>query len=254
MSRGCSTLREAQPFDVYASRRVLEALRANSIFDILAPDLVARRELPLGRTATDRRRGRRPRARGRGFRGAGQDRALSRGRERRGISARERATRSGCASSRPRPATSFFYIPGCAAIDEPLAPSACSGAELVFFDGTLWHEDEMIEQGLMPKTGSRMGHINMSGPDGSIAAFAELERRAQDLRPHQQFQPGAGRELARARGGARRRAGRSARTAWGLRYERTDPSIRRRAMDARRIRGRDPRGRRRALSRQASVP
>jgi pyrroloquinoline quinone biosynthesis protein B len=33
----------------------------------------------------------------------------------------------------------------------------------------------MIEQGLMGKTGSRMGHVNMSGPDGSIAAFAKLD-------------------------------------------------------------------------------
>ena len=45
----------------------------------------------------------------------------------------------------------------------------------MFFDGTLWHENEMIEQGLMGKTGSRMGHLNMSGPDGSIAAFANLD-------------------------------------------------------------------------------
>ena len=44
----------------------------------------------------------------------------------------------------------------------------------MFFDGTLWHENEMIEQGLLGKTGSRMGHINMSGTDGSIAAFAPL--------------------------------------------------------------------------------
>ena len=44
----------------------------------------------------------------------------------------------------------------------------------MFFDGTLWHENEMIEQGLLGKTGTRMGHINMSGPDGSLAAFAPL--------------------------------------------------------------------------------
>ncbi len=32
----------------------------------------------------------------------------------------------------------------------------------------------MLEQGLMPKTGSRMGHINMSGEEGSIEAFSKL--------------------------------------------------------------------------------
>ena len=50
-------------------------------------------------------------------------------------------------------------------------------AALVFFDGTLWRDDEMIEQGLMPKTGSRMGHLNMSGADGSIAALADVDIR-----------------------------------------------------------------------------
>ena len=68
---------------------------------------------------------------------------------------------------------SFFYIPGCAKIDDDLA-ARIRGASLVFFDGTLWHENEMIEQGLLGKTGTRMGHINMSGPDGSIAALAPL--------------------------------------------------------------------------------
>jgi pyrroloquinoline quinone biosynthesis protein B len=32
----------------------------------------------------------------------------------------------------------------------------------------------MLDQGLLGKTGSRMGHINMSGDDGSMAAFAPL--------------------------------------------------------------------------------
>jgi pyrroloquinoline quinone biosynthesis protein B len=48
------------------------------------------------------------------------------------------------------------------------------GASLVFFDGTLFTDEEMIEQGLLGKTGARMGHISMSGPAGSIAAFSKL--------------------------------------------------------------------------------
>ena len=32
----------------------------------------------------------------------------------------------------------------------------------------------MIEQGLLDKTGARMGHISMSGAAGSIAAFSKL--------------------------------------------------------------------------------
>ena len=34
--------------------------------------------------------------------------------------------------------------------------------------------NEMIDQGLLGKTGTRMGHINLSGDDGSIAAFSRL--------------------------------------------------------------------------------
>jgi pyrroloquinoline quinone biosynthesis protein B len=48
------------------------------------------------------------------------------------------------------------------------------GADTVFFDGTLWTDDEMIRAGLGAKTGQRMGHMSMSGPDGSIAALAPL--------------------------------------------------------------------------------
>jgi pyrroloquinoline quinone biosynthesis protein B len=48
------------------------------------------------------------------------------------------------------------------------------GAELVFFDGTLWRDDEMIAEGSGSKTGRRMGHISASGAGGAIAAFAPL--------------------------------------------------------------------------------
>ena len=32
----------------------------------------------------------------------------------------------------------------------------------------------MIKQGLLNKTGKRMGHMSLSGPEGSIAAFSKL--------------------------------------------------------------------------------
>jgi len=66
-----------------------------------------------------------------------------------------------------------FYIPGCARLDDELR-DRLRGAPLVFFDGTLWRDDEMVQAGLGQKTGQRMGHISMSGPEGSIAAFAGL--------------------------------------------------------------------------------
>lgn len=66
-----------------------------------------------------------------------------------------------------------FYIPGCATVTDRLA-ARLRGADMVFFDGTLWRDDEMITMGLSQKTGRRMGHISMSGPDGSIAALRDL--------------------------------------------------------------------------------
>ncbi|HQU67917.1 MAG TPA: pyrroloquinoline quinone biosynthesis protein PqqB [Albidovulum sp.] len=66
-----------------------------------------------------------------------------------------------------------FYIPGCAALTGDLA-ARLDGAEAVFFDGTLWTDDEMLRLGLGTKTGARMGHMSMSGPEGSITAFAGL--------------------------------------------------------------------------------
>jgi pyrroloquinoline quinone biosynthesis protein B len=67
----------------------------------------------------------------------------------------------------------LFYIPGCAAMTPSLA-GRLRGADTVMFDGTLWRDDEMIRQGLGTKTGRRMGHMSLSGVDGTLAAFAEL--------------------------------------------------------------------------------
>jgi len=169
---GLLTLREAQPFAVYGSSRVLEVLSQNRIFNVLAPAYVERKELPLDAPTP--------------LRGAGTDLGLSV--EAFAVAGKialwlEDALKENFGSvegdtlglkvTETATGKAFFYIPGCASIDAHLA-ERLRGAALVFFDGTLWRENEMIEQGLLGKTGSRMGHINMSGPDGSIAAFAPL--------------------------------------------------------------------------------
>ena len=48
------------------------------------------------------------------------------------------------------------------------------GAAVLLFDGTLYTDDEMVKAGVGTKTGKRMGHISMSGPDGAIAALAQV--------------------------------------------------------------------------------
>jgi pyrroloquinoline quinone biosynthesis protein B len=52
--------------------------------------------------------------------------------------------------------------------------SRLKGAPLVFFDGTVWRDDELIAAGLATKTGRSMGHISMSGKTGAIAALEKL--------------------------------------------------------------------------------
>ena len=69
---------------------------------------------------------------------------------------------------------SFFYIPGCARLTPELL-ARVKGAPLLFFDGTLYTDDEMVALGLGQKTGQRMGHMSMSGADGSIVAFATAD-------------------------------------------------------------------------------
>ncbi len=67
-----------------------------------------------------------------------------------------------------------YFVPGCADVTDDLLAQV-SDADHLFFDGTLWDDDEMIRTGTGVKTGRRMGHIPVSGADGSIARLAVLE-------------------------------------------------------------------------------
>lgn len=67
----------------------------------------------------------------------------------------------------------IYYIPGCAVVRDDLK-ARISGADILYFDGTLFTDDEMIQSGTGIKTGRRMGHISMSGDDGSLKALADV--------------------------------------------------------------------------------
>jgi pyrroloquinoline quinone biosynthesis protein B len=170
---GLINLREAQPFTVYGTKRVLDIVKSNTVFQVLAEPLVPRVPLPLDKPVA--------------LKGADTDLGLtveafavpgkvalyledaSAGAD---FGTQEGDT-IGLKVTDPATKTSFFYVPGCATIDETLR-RRLKGASLVFFDGTLFTDDEMIEQGLLNKTGARMGHISMSGERGSIATFSQL--------------------------------------------------------------------------------
>jgi pyrroloquinoline quinone biosynthesis protein B len=163
---GLLSLREGLPFTLYASARVLEALAANSIFNVLAPQAVPRMALPLGQ-AIEMPGGLTVEA----YPVPGKV-ALYLEQAAPDLGTRE-GDSIGLQISDPATGAAFHDIPGCAAVDAALA-SRLAGAPLVLFDGTLYTDEEMIAQGLSDKTGRRMGHISMSGAQGSIAAFEAL--------------------------------------------------------------------------------
>ncbi|MCS0504231.1 pyrroloquinoline quinone biosynthesis protein PqqB [Ancylobacter mangrovi] len=167
---GLLSLREGQPFALMATPSVHGVLGANSAFDVLVEGIVERRavelgtsfELVAGVTATI-------------FPVAGKI-ALY-------LEAREEAEKGRLATDIEGEQTigvelkagdrRVLYIPGCAMVTPALA-ARMAGADAVLFDGTLWRDDEMIRAGLSAKTGHRMGHMSMSGPDGSMAALADI--------------------------------------------------------------------------------
>ncbi len=69
-----------------------------------------------------------------------------------------------------------IVAPACAEITADVL-AHFAGADLLFFDGTLFTDDEMIRAGLGHKTGRRMGHVSVSGPAGSLAALAGFPGR-----------------------------------------------------------------------------
>src|SRR5262249_59277189 len=70
----------------------------------------------------------------------------------------------------------MVYIPGAAAVTAAMT-QRIKGADVVFFDGTLFRDDEMITNGTGAKTRRRMGHMTIDGQGGSLAALECLAAR-----------------------------------------------------------------------------
>ncbi len=67
------------------------------------------------------------------------------------------------------------YVPGLARLDGAvLARFATS--DLVLVDGTFWREDELVAPGISARSARDMGHVPLSGADGTLAALAGIER------------------------------------------------------------------------------
>ncbi len=173
---GLLSLRERQPFAIYATPEVLAVLEANSIFNVLDRTIVPRRELPVGDEfeLSD--------ADGRGL-GVRIESFVVPGKV---ALYMEDASRPDADFSSDKGDTigvciaggnggkAVFYIPGCARIDKALR-ERLTGAACLLFDGTVFTDDEMITAGVGQKTGARMGHLAMSGPDGSIVGLEKVK-------------------------------------------------------------------------------
>ncbi len=160
---GLLTLRESQPFDLFATPAIHDVLAENPIFTAMNPVHVTRKRVLL-----DHDFALLPGLEARLFAVPGKVPLYLEGEQVAtdlmgentvGVELRAMGKRA-------------YYIPGCADVPDWLRERV-SGADLVMFDGTLWSDDEMLREGLGQKTGRRMGHVPVSGEGGSLTAFDE---------------------------------------------------------------------------------
>lgn len=161
---GLLSLRERQPFQLFGAAKTLAALAANPIFQVLDPTVVTRRTVALGEPVwTD----------------AGIQVTLFAVPGKAPLYLEGPEVEIGGETGEvvgvevAAGGTRFFYIPGCAAVTPELARRV-SGTPLLLFDGTTYTDDEMPRLGLSQKTAHRMGHLAMSGPGGSVAAWSQV--------------------------------------------------------------------------------
>ena len=68
----------------------------------------------------------------------------------------------------------LVHLPACADVTPEIA-RAIDGADVLFFDGTMYTDDEMIRSGEGSKTARRMGHVPMTGRGGAIEALRDAK-------------------------------------------------------------------------------
>lgn len=172
---GLLHLRERTPFVIYGHPRIFSVLDENPIFRVLDPQIVSRKALSVGPTEVLCG----PDGKDAGLRLAcftvpGKVALYMEDAEQGETFGTQAGDTLGLEISDAESGARILYIANCAAADDTVKDRV-AGADVLFFDGTLWSDDEMIRSGEGIKTGQRMGHISMSGPEGSIAALAPLE-------------------------------------------------------------------------------
>lgn len=166
---GLLSMREGQPFGLYAHPRVLDLLEMNPIFNVLDRQKVPRFAMQPGVAFEPVL----PDGSASGLRVEAFDVAGKVAWYMEGAAAGDAGDTLGLTISPAPGGPKVHVLTACARIDDALR-DRLEGAALLFFDGTLWTDDEMICSGLSHKTGQAMGHISMSGPGGTIAGLSDL--------------------------------------------------------------------------------
>jgi len=171
---GLLSMREGWPFTIYAHERVLSILRDNSIFNVLNEKNVQRRPIEINAAFEPILPDGSPSGieilpfavPGKGawyLEGKVHPGGTDGAGDTLGLRVSDKAT-----------GKYFYFLAACAGVTDDLK-ARLAGASLVFFDGTVWRDDELIAAGLGTKTGQGMGHIAMSGDTGAIESLAGLD-------------------------------------------------------------------------------
>jgi pyrroloquinoline quinone biosynthesis protein B len=171
---GLLSMREGSPFTIYAHAKVISILKDNSIFNVLNEKNVRRQPIEVNTVFEPAL----PDGSPSGieilpFAVAGKSAWYLEGKvhpggdigagDTLGLRLRDKATDK-----------YLYFLAACAGITDDLK-ARLAGAAVVFFDGTVWRDDELIAAGLGNKTGQGMGHIAMSGASGVIESLAGLD-------------------------------------------------------------------------------
>jgi len=74
----------------------------------------------------------------------------------------------------------LLYAPGLGQPDDRIR-GWMRKADVLLVDGTVWHDDEMIRQGVGTKTGQQMGHLAQAGAGGMIELLDSLSAKRKIL-------------------------------------------------------------------------
>ena len=67
------------------------------------------------------------------------------------------------------------YFPACGKITSEMI-ALLESCDVVLFDGTFWHDDELQRAEPSARTARQMGHVPLGGSDGTLAMLAGLRR------------------------------------------------------------------------------